>query len=110
GTNGADDLIEAGSILERSAEMQAYNVLTKSYVVSLPLSDAEMAAVTRAISANAEAMGLVKSGLRKAVVRWPGYFRRELSFQLKPWLGNARAVATLLQIEALRAHQEGREA
>jgi hypothetical protein len=110
GMNGADDLIRAGVMLERSEEMQAYNVLTKSYVVSLPLTDVEMAGVRRAVSANGAAMGLVESGLGKSQVRWPADFRQALGFQLKPWLGNVRAAATLLQIDALRAHQEGREA
>jgi hypothetical protein len=109
GSNGADDLIRAGNMVEQSEEMQAYDQLTADYAVSLPLTDAEKHAAARAVSANREALRLVEAGLAKPHVRWPGDYRRELSFQLKPWLGGTRSLARLLHADALQAHEAGRE-
>src|SRR5205823_6113621 len=105
GMNGAEDLIEAGAKGRASGEMLADDRLTASYVIGVPLMDTEMAAIARVVSANEAAFKLVESGLGKPQVKWPADYGRVLTLQSNEWLTNVRAVATLLQIDALHAHQ-----
>jgi len=108
GKNGADDLIEAGRRVRTSAEMKAYDALTANYVIGLPLTEGEARAIDGVLSANGTALALAESGLGKPAVRWPADFA--LPLQSDDWLTEIRVVATTLQLDALRAHQAGRDA
>jgi hypothetical protein len=108
GQNAADDLIRAGAMVQQSEEMLAFYRMTGDYWVMLPLTDQEVSGIGAAVSANKGAIGLMESGLRKEQVAWPADSRG--LFKYSSWLDHVGYLGEIVRLDALLAHQAGREA
>jgi hypothetical protein len=104
--NAALDLMAAGELIDpKDPQWLAVNDIERS----LPLDEKEMSAIQAVLSSKQQALGLIETAAHKPGVDWGIDPNVPYLFVKIPGLTEARALANLLSLAALAAHQRGEE-
>ena len=104
--NAALDLMAAGKLIDpKDPQWTAVNDIQRS----LPLEEKEISAIEEVVSSKRQAFDLIESAARKPGVDWGIDPNVPYLFIKIPGLNDARALANLLSLAVLAAHQRGQE-